>query len=140
MKKYEEGNDIAVLSFDSSAAFDTLTHSVLLDKLKLYGCSDHVIRWFNSYLENRWQFTEIMGKKSSTQRILQGVFQGSVLGPLLYILYVNCMCVLQDDFTKLSLYADDANAAVKLTKNKYENRVRIRVKAAELYGCKQTQI
>ena len=132
MKKYEEGNDIAVLSFDSSAAFDTLTHSVLLDKLKLYGCSDHVINWFKSYLENRWQFTEIMGKKSSTQRILQGVFQGSVLGPLLYILYCNCMSVLQDDFTKLSLYADDANAAIKLTKNKYENRVRIRVKAAEM--------
>ena len=132
MKKYEEGHDMAVLSFDSSAAFDTLKHTILIDKLKLYGCSDHVIRWFQSYLEDRWQYTEIGGKKSSTQRILQGVPQGSVLGPLLYILYVNCLATLEDDHTKFSLYADDANAAIKLSKNKYENRVRIRVKAAQM--------
>ena len=132
MKKYEEGSDIAVLSFDSSAAFDTLKHTILLDKLRLYGCSEHVLRWFKSYLEDRWQYTEIGGKKSSTQKILQGVPQGSVLGPLLYILYVNCLSTLEDDHTKLSLYADDANAAVKLTRNRYENRVRIRVKAAQM--------
>ena len=132
LKKFEEGKDVAVLSFDSSAAFDTLTHSILVDKLKLYGCSDHVLAWFRSYLSDRWQYTEIGGKKSSTRRIVQGVFQGSILGPALYILYVNCISILQDDYTKFSLYADDQNAAIKLTKNKFENRVRLRVKAAEM--------
>ncbi len=132
LKKHEEGSDVAMLCFDSSAAFDTLTHSILLDKLRLYGCSDHVIKWFSSYLSDRWQYTEIGGKKSNTRKILQGVFQGSVLGPLLYILYVNCISVLQDDFTKLALYADDTNASIRLTKNKFENRVRINVKAAQM--------
>ena len=98
----------------------------------MYGCSDHVIKWFTSYLSDRWQYTEIGGKKSSTKKILQGVFQGSVLGPLLYILYVNCISVLQDEHTKLALYADDTNAGIRLTKNKYENRVRISVKAMEM--------
>ena len=132
LKKHEEGSDVAMLCFDSSAAFDTLTHSILIDKLRLYGCSEHVIKWFTSYLSDRWQYTEIGGKKSSTKKIIQGVFQGSVLGPLLYILYVNCISVLQDDRTKLSLYADDTNASIGLTKNKFENRVRISVKAAQM--------
>ena len=132
LKKHEEGSDVAMLCFDSSAAFDTLTHSILLEKLALYGCSEHVIKWFTSYLSNRWQYCEIGGKASSKERITQGVFQGSVLGPLLYILYVNCISVLQDSYTKLTLYADDTNAAVRLTKNHYENRVRISVKAAEM--------
>ena len=132
LTRFEEGHDVAVSSYDSSAAFDTLTHKILLDKLKLYGCSDHVIQWFTSYLSDRWQYCEIGGKKSTMKRILQGVFQGSVLGPLLYILYVNCISILQDDFTKLGMYADDISAATKLTKNKYENRVRISVMGAKL--------
>ena len=132
LTKFEEGHDVAVSSYDSSAAFDTLTHKILLEKLKLYGCSSHVIKWFTSYLSERWQYCEIGGKKSSTKRILQGVFQGSVLGPLLYILYVNCISILQDEHTKLSLYADDISAATRLTRNKYENRVRISVMGAML--------
>ena len=132
LKRFEEGHDVAVSSYDSSAAFDTLTHSILLKKLKMYGCSDSVLRWFQSYLSDRWQYCEIGGKKSSTKRITQGVFQGSVLGPLLYVLYVNCLSTLEDQDTKLSLYADDINAATRLTKNKHENRVRISVMAAQL--------
>ena len=132
LKKQEQGSDVAMLCFDSSAAFDTLTHSILLEKLSLYGCSEHVIKWFTSYLSDRWQYCEIGGKASSKKKITMGVFQGSVLGPLLYILYVNDISVLQDDYTKLTLYADDTNAAVRLTRNKYENRVRINIKAAEM--------
>ena len=93
---------MAMLCFDSSAAVDMLSHDILLSKLK----------WFTSYLADRWQYCEIGGKQSTKKRITRGVFQGSVLGPLLYILYVNCISVLQHSHTKLSLYADDTNAAI----------------------------
>ena len=132
MTKYEEGHDVAVMCYDSSAAFDTLKHSIIIEKLKLYGCSPAVIKWFESYLSDRWQFCEIGGKRSTTTRILTGVFQGSVLGPLLYILYVNCISVLEDKDTKLTLYADDTTAAQRLYKNELRNRIMMRVKAAQM--------
>ena len=132
MTKYEEGHDVAVMCYDSSAAFDTLKHSIIIEKLKLYGCSPEVIKWFESYLEDRWQFCEIGGKRSTTTKILTGVFQGSVLGPLLYILYVNCICVLEDKDTKLTLYADDTTAAQRLYRNELRNRIMMRVKAAQM--------
>ena len=132
MTKYEKGHDVAVMCYDSSAAFDTIQHSIMLEKLALYGCSEFVIKWFNSYLSDRWQFCEIGGKRSTTTRITRGVFQGSILGPLMYILYVNCIVVLEDDNTKLTLYADDTTAAQKLTRNELQNRIMMRVKAAEM--------
>ena len=132
MTKYEEGHDVAIMAYDASAAFDTIVHSILIDKLRLYGCSDFVIKWFTSYLSDRWQFCEIGGKRSTTRRILQGVFQGSVLGPMLYILYCNCIVVLEDKDTKLTLYADDTTAAQRLYKNELKNRIMMRVKAAQM--------
>ena len=132
MTKYEEGHDVSVMCFDSSAAFNTLKHSIIIEKLKLYGCTPEVIKWFESYLSDRWQFCEIGGKRSTTTRILQGVFQGSVLGPLMYILYVNCISVLEDKNTKLTLYADDTTAAQRLSKNEKRNRIMMRVKAAQM--------
>ena len=132
MTKYEEGHDVAIMAYDASAAFDTIVHSILLDKLKLYGCSDFVIKWFTSYLSDRWQFCEIGGKRSTTTRIVRGVFQGSVLGPLLYILYCNCIVVLEDKDTKLTLYADDTTAAQRLYRNELKNRIMMRVKAAQM--------
>ena len=132
MTKYEEGHDVAVMCYDSSAAFDTICHKILLSKLELYGCSEFVLKWFESYLSDRWQYCEIGGKKSTTTKILRGVFQGSVLGPLLYILYCNCIVVLEDKDTKLTLYADDTTAAQRLYRNELQNRIRMRVKAAQM--------
>ncbi len=132
MTRYEKNQDSALLCFDSSAAFDTVTHKILLDKLKLYGATDQTLGWFESYLSERYSYCEIGGKRSTTTKITQGVFQGSVLGPILYILYVNCIEVLEDENTKLSLYADDTTAAAALTKNKQINQYRLKRKAGEM--------
>ena len=132
VKKFEEGKSSALLCYDSSAAFDTVTHSILLEKLKLYGASDSVISWFSSYLKDRFQYCELGGKRSTITKILQGVFQGSVLGPLLYILYINCIVVLEDEMCQLYLYADDTNARITLTGDNRANQERIQKKAAEM--------
>jgi retron-type reverse transcriptase len=75
--------------FDVSKAFDSINHEILLTKLEHYGIRGSVNSWFRSYLVNRFQFTESAGQSSLLRQIVAGVPQGSILGPILYILYVN---------------------------------------------------
>ena len=74
---------------DLSKAFDTLNHVILLSKLKYYGLDENAISWFKSYLSDRKQYVEIENVKSSIKDIQTGVPQGSTLGPLLFIIYMN---------------------------------------------------
>ena len=73
---------------DLTKAFDTVDHDILLQKLNSYGIRGHSNDFFRSYLTNREQFTFINKKKSTTKSINFGVPQGSVLGPLFFILYI----------------------------------------------------
>ena len=84
-----DNNDSVVpLLLDLSAAFDTVDHSILLSRLALrFGVNFQVIAWIESYLKDREQFVQIETTKSSIRQLLRGVPQGSVLGPLVYVLY-----------------------------------------------------
>ena len=90
---------------DLKKAFDTVDHEILIEKLKYYGCDSSVIMWFTSYLSNRCQFTQIDGINSENGIINCGVPQGSILGPLLFLIYINDL----PDIIKFMtlLYADD---------------------------------
>ncbi len=92
---------------DLSKTFDTLDHSILLHKLDYYGIKDNELKLFNSYLTNRKQFVDIEGTTSEMLEIKTGVPQGSVLGPLLFIIYMNDISVASILFT-LIIYADDS--------------------------------
>ena len=75
---------------DLSKAFDTVNHNILLTKLKYFGLTEDCINWFKSYLSNRKQYIFYGDRKrSSSETINCGVPQGSILGPLLFLLYVN---------------------------------------------------
>ena len=93
---------------DLSKAFDTLDHSILLDKLKFYGISNTPLKWFQSYLRSRQQFVEFDGTCSGITFINTGVPQGSILGPLLFLIYMNDIHTASDKFDMI-LYADDTN-------------------------------
>jgi hypothetical protein len=94
-----------VLFCDLRKAFDTCNHQILFSKLKKYGINGLEQEWFKSYLSNRSQFVQIGSTKSSSKKINIGVPQGSILGPILFLLYINDI----QEFTSLLaiLFADD---------------------------------
>ena len=97
---------------DLQKAFDTVGHKILLSKLEHYGIRGTANDWFKSYLTNRRQYVSINGFNSMEEIMRFGVPQGSVLGPLLFLIYIN------DIHTSLKYYtarliADDTNLLIK---------------------------
>ena len=103
---------------DLQKAFDTVDHNVLLQKLRALGLHEQSILWFKSYLTGRQQVVDINGTISSKKSISCGVPQGSILGPLLFLVYVNDMVGVVS--CKLLLYADDS--ALLVSGRYYRNR------------------
>lgn len=102
-----DNNEIPInVYLDLSKAFDTLDHNILLYKLEYYGINGTFLNLLKSYLYNRKQYVEFDGIKSNLADITTGVPQGSILGPLLFIIYTNDISKACDIFKSI-IYADD---------------------------------
>ena len=104
----ENGENIIGTFIDLSKAFDCVNHDILLGKLYRYGIRGQAHRWFSSYLQNRSQFVLFHNSESDKASILCGVPQGSILGPLLFLVYINDLQYVSKLVTPI-MYADDTN-------------------------------
>ena len=100
------GKMTGVVFLDLKKAFDTVNHNILLNKLNTFNIAPETINWFQNYLTGRMQSVKCLGKQSDKLNITCGVPQGSILGPLLFILYINDLGDYLID-SSISLYADD---------------------------------
>ena len=110
MRAIDEHRSVVLLLLDLSAAFDTVDHAILLNRLTWrFGIKNRALAWFTSYLKKRHQFVSVNGLDSSQCELLYGLPQGSVLGPILYLMYAYPLgnIVRRHDMS-FHFYADDS--------------------------------
>jgi hypothetical protein len=106
MEKLDDGISLDVIFLDFAKVFDSVPHQRLLNKLRAFGISDQIVDWRTNYLSGRKQRVTVNGEESSTGDVLSGVPQGSVLGPLVFVMFINDMPDVVHNH--IALFADDA--------------------------------
>jgi len=117
-KAMDSSKVTALTLLDLSAAFDTIDHTILLDRWRgWFGLEGSALGWIASYLKNRYQSINLNGSKSNPVELLFGVPQGSVLGPLLFIMYTTPLSSVLTNSNSIShnLYADDTQVHTSFT-------------------------
>ena len=104
----DRGDVNSAVFLDIRKAFDTVNHQILLYKLHSYGIGDGELLFIRSYLQNRTQCYSVNGEISTLQTVTCGVPQGSILGPLIFILYMNDLPAFVQE-TNITMHADDTS-------------------------------
>ena len=130
----KDSHSVDVAYIDYRKAFDSVCHSKLLAKLRGYGFGTNLINWIFAYLTDRTQTTCINGHLSSSGRVVSGVPQGSVLGPILFLLYINDVIDIFDHEVEARLFADDLKLYSSITSDSDSIRLQINLQQLEQWS------
>ena len=131
----DNGKMIGVVLVDFKKAFDLVDHQILLNKLEIYGIKDDTLSWFSTYVTSRKQQVSINNCKSDFRQISYGVPQGSILGPLLFLLFINDL-PLHTNSVFTDLYADDTTLYdIQDSMEQIENNLQTALNSLEIW-CK----
>ena len=103
-------------------AFDKVNHELLINKLRRFGFKTNLLNWFQSYLYHRRQQVTVLGSTSSSLPVTSGVPQGSILGPILFLLYVNDLPDAVSSST-IATFADDTKLFKRIASNTDSNKL-----------------
>ena len=103
----DHGYEVCVIFFDVRKAFDSVPHLPLLDQLQAINVNPYLQKWISNYLSDRSQFVTVEGEASDRLPVVSGVPQGSVLGPLLFVMYINDVATTISQGSMINMFADD---------------------------------
>lgn len=116
-KSFEERSQVDILYTDFSKAFDKIDHSILIRKLMSLNFNPTIIRWIASYISDRIMRVKINNAMSEPYKMETGVPAGSILGPKVFLIYINEIPSIFDENVKCLMYADDCKICMKITKS-----------------------
>ena len=122
----------ALLSIDLSKAFDSINHNLLIKKLKNLGFSNNSAEYIESYLKNRTQKTKFQNFTSKEETVLSGIPQGSILGPLLFLIFTNDLAPEFENMCQMYSYAEDTQLIITAS-----NPIELKTKIQQALGVAQ---
>ena len=134
IRNLDEGTATDIAFMDFRKAFDAVPHQKLLYKLQKYGIKGPLLQWIECFLSNRSQYVKINNSRSAEKPVTSGVPQGSVLGPMLFIFFINDLPSVCSVTTKI--YADDTKAYTSIKSD--EDHTRLQQSIDEMYNWTQT--
>ena len=132
-KVLDRGEQIDVIYLDMTKAFDKVNHELLINKLRRFGFKTNLLNWFQSYLYHRRQQVTVLGSTSSSLPVTSGVSQGSILGPILFLLYVNDLPDAVCSST-IATFADDTKLFKRIASDTDSNKLQDDVNTLEQWS------